>query len=309
MPKKTSSGLQFGRQRRREREPQRQLRQRAQDLDHPLDDVVDPAAEIAGDAAEEEPEGERHGDADEPDGERDARAVDDAREQVAPEPVGAERGTWCRRSAGSTRCTFSRTTAPEVVGVAAAEEADRLRLPCGPDDVVALEGLEVEGELVRIDERPDEAPFVEQVQALRRRVQEVAVPLGLVVGRDHLDERHHQVEGEQQERGGDGDLVAPELPPHQPPRGRAVELLALRADRLAAAGIERGGVDVMLRRRPRRSRQRPPTRMRGSSQASKRSETSMPTTVSTATNIRMKPARNWSWLSGRRAGSGRPSAG
>jgi hypothetical protein len=47
--------------------------------------------------------------------------------------------------------------APELVGVAAAEEAQRLRLRA-VDDVVALEGVEVEGELVGIDERAFEAP-------------------------------------------------------------------------------------------------------------------------------------------------------
>jgi hypothetical protein len=90
---------------------------------------------------------------------------------------------------------------------------------------------------------------MEQMKRLRRRVKEIAVALGLVVGRDDLDERDREVEGEEQERGGDRHLVAAELPPHQPPRRGAVEDLALRARRLGEAGIERRGVDVVLRPR------------------------------------------------------------
>jgi hypothetical protein len=134
--------------------------------------------------------------------------------------------------------------APELVRIAPAEEADRLRVRA-VDHVVALEGVRVEGERVRIDERPDEAPLVEEMRRLRRRIEEIAVPLGLAVGRDQLDERHHEVEGEQQDGGGDGYLVAPELPPHEPPGRGPVELLAFRADRLGGAGVEGGGVDVM----------------------------------------------------------------
>ena len=90
MPKKTSIGLQFGGSAAESASQSGNSRQRAQDLDQPLDDVVDPAADVAGEAAEDQAEHERHGDADEADRERDARPVDDAREQVAPEPVRAE---------------------------------------------------------------------------------------------------------------------------------------------------------------------------------------------------------------------------
>jgi hypothetical protein len=47
--------------------------------------------------------------------------------------------------------------APELIGIAAAEKADRLRRGA-VHRVVAVEGLEVEGELVGIHERPDEPP-------------------------------------------------------------------------------------------------------------------------------------------------------
>jgi hypothetical protein len=106
--------------------------------------------------------------------------------------------------------------APEVVAVAAAEEADRLR-PRSIDRVDAPEGFDVESVLVRVDEGPDEPPFVHEVDRLRRRIEEIAVALGLVVGRDHLDEGHHEIEGQQDEGRGHGDPVAAEFPPHQPP--------------------------------------------------------------------------------------------
>jgi hypothetical protein len=58
---------------------------------------------------------------------------------------------------------------------------------------------------------------MDQVERLRRGVQEVAVARGLAVGRDQLDEGHDQVEGEQHDPRSDCDAVTAELPPHQPP--------------------------------------------------------------------------------------------
>ena len=47
-------------------------------------------AEVAGDAAEQQPERERDRDADQADRQRDLRAVEQPREHVAPERIGAE---------------------------------------------------------------------------------------------------------------------------------------------------------------------------------------------------------------------------
>ena len=77
------------RQGRRERHPERQLRERADDLDEPLHQAVDPAAVVAGEPAQRQADHETDGDADDADGERDARAIEDAREHVATEPIGA----------------------------------------------------------------------------------------------------------------------------------------------------------------------------------------------------------------------------
>ena len=120
--------------------------------------------------------------------------------------------------------------------------------------------------------------------------------LRLVVGRDHLDERHQCIEGEQDERRGHRHLVPAEFPPHQLPRGGPVEPLVLGADGLGRTGVEGFRIDVVPLQRDDLVHRLPPSRMRGSRSARRRSEMSMPTTVSSATNMRMKPARNWSWL-------------
>src|SRR5262249_50094862 len=79
-----------------------------------------------------------------------------------------------------------------------------------------------------------------------------------------------------------------------------IDLLLLGRDRLDRIGIERVLRDVVLQRlrigihldhRPPPA----PKRIRGSSMASARSERKMPTTVSTAMNIRNEPARYMSW--------------
>src|SRR5271170_6362128 len=57
--------------------------------DH-VDEAVDASSVVAGDGADDEAEGERSGDDAAPDQHRDARAIDNARENVAAEFVGAE---------------------------------------------------------------------------------------------------------------------------------------------------------------------------------------------------------------------------
>src|SRR5882724_5737311 len=103
------------------------MREALDDLDQALDQDVDPAAVIAGDAADDDAEGEADGDADEADGERDARAVEDAREHVAAEPVGAEQEERAAVGrAGKMEVALDETPEPIAVGVA--EEADGLQL-------------------------------------------------------------------------------------------------------------------------------------------------------------------------------------
>src|SRR5437667_973974 len=103
------------------------MREGLDDLDQALDQDIDPAAVIAGDAADDDAEGEADGDADQADGQRDARTVEDAREQVAAEPVGAEQKERALLGrAGEMEIALDE--APEQVAGAVAEAADRLRL-------------------------------------------------------------------------------------------------------------------------------------------------------------------------------------
>src|SRR5208282_4480444 len=118
-------------------------------------------------------EHEADGDADEPDGERDAGTIDDAREHVAPEAVGAEEEE--RAALGRTdEVEAPLDQAPEAVGVAQAEEAEALDLGrIGGID--PAQGLHVEAGIDAVDEGPDEAAVVEEMHGLGRGVEEVRI--------------------------------------------------------------------------------------------------------------------------------------
>src|SRR5947208_4915575 len=103
------------------------MREALDDLDAALDQDVGPAAVIAGDAADQDAERKADDDADQPDRQRDARAVDDARQEIAAEPVGAEQKE--RAALGrADQVQITREIAPEYVGIAVTEPAERLLL-------------------------------------------------------------------------------------------------------------------------------------------------------------------------------------
>ena len=111
---------------------------------------------IAGEPADDDAEHEADGDAEQADGQRDARAVDDARQHVAAEPVGAEQEQLAALGrADQMEVAFEQ--APELVGVAAAEEAHLLHVVCVVG-VFALQRVHVELHRAAVDERPDELP-------------------------------------------------------------------------------------------------------------------------------------------------------
>src|SRR5260221_2393996 len=160
------------------------MREGLDDLDQALDQDIDPAAVIAGDAADDDAEGEADGDADEADGQRDARAVEDAREQVAAEPVGAEHEERAVLGpAGAMEIVLAE--APEPVAVAVAEKADRLRL-AGILGIDAPQIAHVEGIVVAVDEGTDELPVMKQMDGLRRREDEIGMARLIGVGRQDL---------------------------------------------------------------------------------------------------------------------------
>ena len=146
---------------------------------------IEEAAVIAGDAADDDADHVAQRDADQADGERDARAVDEPREHVAPEPVGAEQEHRARPPAGRSDGNRPLNRSQKLYSLAGAEEADRLRLGA-VGRVFPLQRVHVELEVERIDERPDEAPLVEEMHRLRRRVDEAGVAAVQVVGRDAL---------------------------------------------------------------------------------------------------------------------------
>ena len=103
-------------------------------------------------------------------------------------------------SAGQTRCKSAVEQAPELVWVAAAEEADRLHVG-RVVGVVALQRVHVEPHGAAVDERPDEAALVEEMHALRRRVDEVDVARVQIVGRQELADQDHAVEHGEEDAG------------------------------------------------------------------------------------------------------------
>ena len=114
------------------------------------------AAVIAGQAADDDAEHEAERDADQADGQRDARAIDDARQHVAAEPVGAEQEQLAVLGRAD-EMQVALDQAPEFVGVAAAEEADLLHV-ARVVGVFALQRVHVELHVAAVDERPDELP-------------------------------------------------------------------------------------------------------------------------------------------------------
>src|SRR5688572_13808076 len=281
------------------------MRDRAHHLDHALHDVVDPAAVIAGEPAQDHAQDDRHRDADEADGERDAHAVEDARKHVASQPVRAEQKQRpaLRRA---HQMQVAGNDAPPVVFVAAAEESDLQRLLriLGKD---AFQGLHVELVVERIDERPDELALVEEVDRLRRHIDVLHVAGVLLVGRQELHHHDRSIHDAEDDRGQHRNAVTLELQRHQLPLRGEVDLLLLGGGALDRIGIERRRRDIVWQRRQRRRGAAgrgllthllapAPRRMRGSSSASMMSEMKTPTTVRNAMNIRNEPARYMSWL-------------
>src|SRR5439155_25480553 len=101
------------------------MRERLDHLDRPLDQDVGPTAVIPGDTADDDAEGKAEDDPDQPYGQRDARAVDDAREHVAAEPVGAEEKELAALGR-EEQVEIAENEPPVEVLVAAAQKADRL---------------------------------------------------------------------------------------------------------------------------------------------------------------------------------------
>ena len=113
--------------------------------------------------------------------------IDDAREHVAAEPVGPKQEHLtadCRADQMQIRIDQS----PEAIGVAAAEEAERLHV-VGLVRIDASERIHVEHHPAAIDERSDERPLMEEMDALRWRMDEFDVAGVQIVGRQEFGEQ------------------------------------------------------------------------------------------------------------------------
>src|SRR5581483_6330968 len=141
------------------------MREGLDDLDAALDQHVGPAAVIAGNAADQDAEGKADRNPDQPDGQRNAGAVDDAREHVAPEPVGPEQEQLTAVS-GAEQVEIACEQTPIEIAVAVAEEADWLTL-LRVGGVDAAQIRHVEAVVEAVDKRPGKPAVVENVHGLR----------------------------------------------------------------------------------------------------------------------------------------------
>jgi hypothetical protein len=149
------------------------VRERLHDLDEALDHHVGPATVIPGDAADNDAERKADRDADQPDGQRNPRAIDDARHEVTAEPVGAEQ-EQLPVLGRADEMEARRGEAPEQVLVAVAEEPERVVL-VRVRGVDPVQVVHVEAVVVALDIRGDEAARVEEAHVLRRRVDKIGV--------------------------------------------------------------------------------------------------------------------------------------
>ena len=136
-----------------------------------------------------------------------------------------------------------------------------------------------------VHERPQvKAPLViDEPQPLRRRVQIRRVVVVGIVRCHEFGEDHDQIEYPQNRQGSHGELVAQEAPGHELPLGRDDVPLVTSLMRLATAARFSHG-------HPRYTA----PRILGSRNASRISESRVPSTVSTLRTKTMLPARNMS---------------
>ncbi len=132
----------------------------------------------------------------------------------------------------------ARHQAPELVGIALAEEAQLLRL-AGVLGIDTLQRVGVALHLEPVDERAEEAALVEKMDALRRREDVLHVARLQIVGRDPFADHRREIHQRQEDRRDHGRPVAAEAPPHQLPLAGHVVLFLLGRQRLGDVGVPR----------------------------------------------------------------------
>src|SRR5690606_35265542 len=161
--------------------------------------------------------------------------------------------------------------------------------------------LQVQLERIAVDERPDELAVPEQMDPLRRRVDMARVPGVERIWGQELADQDRQVEDGEHASGDHGQAVALQLPPDDLPLRGHVPGLQRRRQRRLLFRIPGRLVDVVAigGRASRFGAHRAapsPSLIRGSSNASSRSEIRTPITVRTDSHSTKDPAMYMSWL-------------
>ena len=137
------------------------MRDRMDDLDEALAEEVENPAVVSRQSSDRDAETEADRNPDDADGERDARSIDDARQQIASEAIGPEQEER-RLCVRTHEMQVGRDQTPEGIGIAMAEEAQAMDL-LAVHFVLALQVIHVEVVVEAIHIRSYELTIVEQV--------------------------------------------------------------------------------------------------------------------------------------------------
>ncbi|MNZ82460.1 hypothetical protein D3C78_1011580 [compost metagenome] len=184
-----------------------------QHLDDALDDQVEGAAAITRQTTDHNAENEAHGDAEKADGQRNTGAIDDTGEYVTAETIRAEQEHFTAFGRANEMGS-ALEQAPEVIGIALAEETQRLdirrHVPIDPSQIV-----HVERHFPAVNEGADKFSVIEQVNGLRWGVDVLDIAGMEIIGREEFADQDRKVKHHQKSAGPDRDLVLSELPPHE----------------------------------------------------------------------------------------------
>ena len=192
--------------------------------DQALDEQVRGAAEVPRHAPQDAAQHEAHGDADQTHRQGDTARVQQPREQVASQLVGAEQKNH-PRPVHPEQVQVGLEQAPQAVAVTPGEQphrvAHRAVLAVQPPQAGHVDGA---GNAVHERPRVKAAVGVDEVQPLGLSVKVLGKALEGAVRREELAEQAHAVEQRQHHGAADGQPVTLELEPHQPPLGRRLVL-------------------------------------------------------------------------------------
>src|SRR5260221_97712 len=160
------------------------MRKRLDDLDATLDQDIGPSPVIAGNPSDQDAQREADCNAQKPDGQRDARPVDHARQEIAPESVssGQEQLPAVSRA---NKVQVAGKQPPEAISTTMTEEAYWLSfLRVGRID--SLQVVHVEPVVIPINKGWDEVALIEDPDSLWRSIDKIRVPRIQVIRGEEL---------------------------------------------------------------------------------------------------------------------------